>query len=192
MWVERIFENGELMLNIKCFLFWSCCPQSCLTCCWEERNAAGAFGRFLLTCRFLSNCNLNASGSQWETPLGRAWVQPQRGIALARLRFLREVNEQNHMDWQRRLWRRVCGRFDARERRGMFDDDWAYGDVRYFMVSLACAEIDVTDFCDHCETKRFVSEALAGWTELSEQVDGAFFAADWAPGGPQLPLAPRE
>ena len=189
MWKESIFENGELMDNIKIFLFWSCCPQSCLTCCWEERHAAGCLGRFLLTCRFLSNCDLAASGPQWDTPLGHAWVQPERGIALACLRFVCEVNEQIHMDWQRRLWRRVCSRFTPQQRREMFDEDWRNAEVRYFMLYLARASVVVADICHYCQRKGSLEEA---WTTLSEQIDGGFFAADWAPAGPQLPLASPE
>jgi len=177
LWQEVIFENAELLCYIKCFLFWSCSPQSCLTCCWEEMNAAGAFGRFLLTCRFLSNCDLNASGSQWDTPLGRAWVQPERGIALARLRFLREVNEQNHMDWQRRLWRRACGRLAAAQRRAIWEEDWAHGEPRYFMLYFACNSVVYTDFCHLCRWERSDAEAGQGVWNLSEQVDGSFFEA---------------
>ena len=146
MWVERIFENGELLCYIKCFLFWSCCPQSCLTCCWEERNAAGSFGRFLLTCRFLSNCDLNASGSQWDTPLGRAWVQPERGIALARLRFLREVNLRNHRSMQRAVWQSVHEAEQGRARMGI---RLANDERRHLMLTVRAAHIVEVYYCEH-------------------------------------------
>ena len=146
MWKETIFENCELMRNIKCFLFWSCCPQSCLTCCWEDRNAAGCFGRFLLTCRFLSNCDLNASGSQWDTPLGRAWVQPERGIALARLRFLREVNLRNHRSMQRAVWQSVE---ESEERRARMGIRLASEERRHLMLTVRAAHIVEVYYCEH-------------------------------------------
>ena len=99
-WQEVIFENAELLSIIKSFLYWSCRPQSCLTCCWGELNAAHGFARFLLTCRFLGNCNLLADGPQWHSTLGRVWVAPERGAALARLSFLRAVNRRNDQRMQ--------------------------------------------------------------------------------------------
>ena len=118
-WQEVIFENAELLSIIKSFLYWSWCPQSCLTCCWEELNAAHGFARFLLTCRFLSNCTLLLDGPQWQSTLGRVWVAPERGGELARLSFLRAVNRRNHHQMQQgERWREaVAGR--ERERRGI-------------------------------------------------------------------------
>ena len=105
-WQEVIFENAELLSIIKNFLYWSCCPQSCLTCSWGELNAAHGFARFLLTCRFLSNCTLLVDGPQWQSTLGRVWVAPERGGALARLSFLRAVNRRNHHRMQQGVrWR---------------------------------------------------------------------------------------
>ena len=146
MWKELIFENGELMRNIKCFLFWSCCPQSCLTCCWEERNVAGCFGRFLLTCRFLSNCDLTALGQQWDTPMGRAWTPPERGIALARLRFLREVNLRNHRSMQRAVWQSVHEAEQGRARMGI---RLANDERRHLMLTVRAAHIVEVYYCEH-------------------------------------------
>ena len=39
-WQVIIFENGDLLANVKSFWFWSFRPQYCLTCCWEELTAA--------------------------------------------------------------------------------------------------------------------------------------------------------
>ena len=146
LWQEVIFENAELLCYIKCFLFWSCSPQRCLTCCWAEMNAADCFGRFLLTCRFLSNCDLNASGSQWDTPLGRAWVQPERGIALARLRFLREVNLRNHRSMQRAVWQSVHEAEQGRARMGI---RLASDERRHLMLTVRAAHIVEVYYCEH-------------------------------------------
>ena len=146
-WQEVIFENAELLPTIKSFLYWSCRPQSCLTCCWEELNAAHGFARFLLTCRFLGNCNLLADGPQWHSTLGRVWVAPERGAALARLSFLRAVNRRNHHQMQQgERWREaVAGR--ERERRGIRVTPFQRRHV--LITTTRAAHIFDVFLCDH-------------------------------------------
>ena len=146
-WQEVIFENAELLSIIKSFLYWSWCPQSCLTCCWEELNAAHGFARFLLTCRFLSNCILLLDGPQWQSTLGRVWVAPERGGALARLSFLRAVNRRNHHQMQQgERWREaVAGR--ERERRGIRVTPFQSRHV--LITTTRAAHIFHVFLCDH-------------------------------------------
>ena len=146
-WQEVIFENAELLSIIKSFLYWSWRPQSCLTCCWEELNAAHGFARFLLTCRFLSNCTLLLDGPQWQSTLGRVWVAPERGGALARLNFLRAVNRRNHHQMQQgERWREaVAGR--ERERRGIRVTPFQRRHV--LITTTRAAHIFDVFLCDH-------------------------------------------
>ena len=145
-WQEVIFENAELLSIIKNFLYWSCCPQSCLTCSWGELNAAHGFARFLLTCRFLSNCTLLLDGPQWQSTLGRVWVAPERGGALARLSFLRAVNRRNHHQMQQgERWKEaVAGR--ERERRGIRATPFLR---RHVLLTTRAAHIFHVFLCDH-------------------------------------------
>ena len=146
-WQEVIFENAELLSIIKNFLYWSCCPQSCLTCSWGELNAAHGFARFLLTCRFLSNCSLLLDGPQWQSTLGRVWVAPERGGALARLSFLRAVNRRNHHQMQQgERWKEaVAGR--ERERRGIRVTPFQRRHV--LITTTRAAHIFHVFLCDH-------------------------------------------
>ena len=151
-WQEVIFENAELLSIIKNFLYWSCCPQSCLTCSWGELNAAHGFARFLLTCRFLSNCTLLLDGPQWQSTLGRVWVAPERGGALARLSFLRAVNRRNHHQMQQgERWREaVAGR--ERERRGIRVTPFQRRHV--LITTTRAAHIVDAFLCDHHNARR--------------------------------------
>ena len=165
-WQEIIFENAELLSIIKNFLYWSCCPQSCLTCSWGELNAAHGFARFLLTCRFLSNCTLLLDGPQWQSTLGRVWVAPERGGALARLSFLRAVNRRNHHQMQQgERWREaVAGR--ERERRGIRVTPFQRRHV--LITTTRAAHIFDVFLCDHHNARPLTTLGVP----LSMQLNG--------------------
>ena len=164
-WQEVIFENAELLSIIKNFLYWSCCPQSCLTCCWEELNAAHGFARFLLTCRFLSNCNLFADGPQWHCALGRVWVAPERGGALARLSFLRAVNRGNHHRMQQAVRWREAEAERERERRGIRPTPFLR---RHVLLTTRAAHIVDVFLCDHHNARPLTALGVP----LSMQLNG--------------------
>ena len=164
-WQEVIFENAELLRIIKSFLYWSCRPQSCLTCCWEELNAAHGIARFLLTCRFLSNCNLFADGPQWHCALGRVWVAPERGGALARLSFLRAVNRGNHHRMQQAVRWREAEAERERERRGIRATPFLR---RHVLLTTRAAHIVDVFLCDHHNARPLTTLGVP----LSMQLNG--------------------
>ena len=164
-WQEVIFENAELLSIIKSFLYWSWCPQSCLTCCWEELNAAHGFARFLLTCRFLGNCNLLADGPQWHSTLGRVWVAPERGAALARLSFLRAVNRRNHHRMQQAVRWREAEAERERERRGIRATPFLR---RHVLLTTRAAHIVDVFLCDHHNARPLTALGVP----LSMQLNG--------------------
>ena len=164
-WQEVIFENAELLRIIKSFLYWSCRPQSCLTCCWGELNAAHGIARFLLTCRFLSNCNLFADGPQWHCALGRVWVAPERGGALARLSFLRAVNRGNHHRMQQAVRWREAEAERERERRGIRATPFLRRHV--LLTTRAAHTVDIF-LCDHHNARPLTALGVP----LSMQLNG--------------------
>ena len=164
-WQAVIFENAELLPIIKSFLYWSCRPQSCLTCCWGELNVAHGFARFLLTCRFLSNCNLFADGPQWHCALGRVWVAPERGGALARLSFLRAVNRGNHHRMQQAVRWREAEAERERERRGIRATPFLR---RHVLLTTRAAHIVDVFLCDHHNARPLTALGVP----LSMQLNG--------------------
>ena len=99
-WKEFIFENVPLLRTIKAFLYWSFAPQNCLSCCWEELNAAEGFCKLLLTCRFLCNWELACTSRSCVDAVGPSAVLPALGIAATRLRAMCIINLRSHKAMQ--------------------------------------------------------------------------------------------
>ena len=166
LWQEVISENAELLCYIKCFLFWSCSPQRCLTCCWEEMNVAGCFGRFLLTCRFLCNWELACTSRSCVDAVGPSAVLPALGIAATRLRASCIINLRSHKAMQQHLWQTLWRRLDRRTRAEVVTYMGAV-DRHRFMLRMAEARLIDVYFCVHHR-----DHPITRWVSIADQLHG--------------------
>ena len=139
-WKEFIFENVPLLRTIKAFLYWSFAPQNCLSCCWEELNAAEGFCKLLLTCRFLCNWELACTSGSCLDAVVPGAVMPALRTAATRLRSLCIINLRTHKAMQRQVWQSIWRRIDRRSRAGVITY-MGVADRHHFMLRMAEARL---------------------------------------------------
>ena len=166
MWKEVIFENVVLLRNIKGFLYWSYAPQNCLTCCWEELNAAPSFCRCLLTCRFLCNWELACTSRSCVDEMGPSSVVAPLGVAPTRLRTLCVINLRNHKAMQRQVWQRMWQQLD-RDSRLQVVTYMGAADRHNFMLRMADARLVTVYFCVHHRL-----HPITRWVSIAQQLHG--------------------
>ena len=147
-WQALVFENAELLLAIKGYLYSTCRPRRCLKCADAAAAVQKDFCRFLLSCSFLCNCRLNADDVAEWFDAGFIFVAPVRWAAVDHLRFLRVVNAHYREELIRQLLERARASF------------WAEAAARFASPTAAehdpdSTSVDIAD--DHiplCEQHR--------------------------------------
>ena len=165
-WKEFIFENVPLLRTIKAFLYWSFAPQNCLSCCWEELNAAEGFCKLLLTCRFLCNWELACTSRSCVDAVGPSAVLPALGIAATRLRAMCVINLRAHKAMQQHLWQTLWRRLDRGTRAAVVTYMGA-ADRHRFMLRMAEARLIEVYFCAHHR-----AHPITRWVSIADQLHG--------------------
>ena len=177
-WLADIFAQAELLQIVADYLFWSPSPRHCMACGLRDLTAAPDFGRFLMCCRWLSNCLVNDAAfdnAQDDIPPAVRFNQDGRWRAVRRLRYLQHVRifdiEEMLMDMKDAVMERVVADSYA------FDIDWSPFDVstedqRARYDGLVRRFLNPEDLCDwHIgreDIRRKIVEMHVEWTMAHE------------------------
>ena len=178
-WLADIFAQAELLQIVADYLFWSPSPRHCMACGLRDLTAAPDFGRFLMCCRWLSNCLVNDAAfdnAQDDIPPAVRFNQDGRWRAVRRLRYLTHVRmfdiEELLMDMADMVMEQCLAEAEA------LDMDWLsvldvstdYRRARY--EALVSQFLKPDDLCDwHIgreDIRRKIVEMHVEWTMAHE------------------------